>query len=275
MKPKARATDFTEEDLPANRKEVFQSCFREHFSLLVKLAVLLFVSLLPALILWMVRQLQIHAQIAALSNPDEEMKAAVFFRTNLLFGWSEVVAIVLFGIALAGITAILKRVLWDLPVFFWDDFRKGIKSNGLSFALLFFILGLLTYFLRLMNDSLLQYIAEGLLIFILCPVFFWLMLNRIYYDLSVLQRFENALLFTLKTLPVTLLLSFLTFAPVVAALQLIPLLLVAALVLAFYGSVLLLPLILVWMLYANHVFDRYINREYHPEIYRKGMRKED
>ena len=28
-----------------------------------------------------------------------------------------------------------------------------------------------------------------------------------------------------------------------------------------------------WMLYASHIFDKYINKEHYPQIYRKGMRK--
>ena len=35
----------------------------------------------------------------------------------------------------------------------------------------------------------------------------------------------------------------------------------------------IVPLTMCWMLYASHIFDKYINKEHYPQIYRKGMRK--
>ena len=116
-------------------------------------------------------------------------------------------------------------------------------------------------------------IIASIFVVIILPVTIWFLLQSIYYNLSVFASIKYAMLLYIKTLPVTLLLLVCTIVPFWLITNLISLLLVKYIVLIVLYLFYIVPLTMCWMLYASHIFDKYINKEHYPQIYRKGMRK--
>ena len=82
---------------------------------------------------------------------------------------------------------------------------------------------------------------------------------------------RNGVLHYLRSLPVTLLFVLVTVLPLFAALTFAPIVVRYPLLILFalFGIV---PLAMMWLLYASHLFDRTINRETYPGIRRRGLR---
>lgn len=81
---------------------------------------------------------------------------------------------------------------------------------------------------------------------------------------------RNGVLHYLRSLPVTLLFVLVTALPLFAALTFAPAIVRYPLLILFalFGIV---PLAMMWLLYASHLFDRTINRETYPGIRRRGL----
>ena len=106
---------------------------------------------------------------------------------------------------------------------------------------------------------------------LILPAAVWVLLQNVYYKVSISGSIRNGVLCYLRSLPATLLLLLLTALPPFLVLSFVP-------VLVRYPLLLLLavfwvvPMTMVWLLYASHLFDRTINRETYPEICRRGLR---
>lgn len=82
--------------------------------------------------------------------------------------------------------------------------------------------------------------------------------------------FTAALRLFIGSLPVTLLFVLVTVLPLFAALTFAPIVVRYPLLILFalFGIV---PLAMMWLLYASHLFDRTINRETYPGTRRRGL----
>ena len=272
-KMKCAAEDYTEADFPATRKEVFSECYREHFSLIFRLGLVCFLALIPVLITMLLRDIYIIGVVEGLAEKTDEKIAAVYYQADAVFGLFQIGANALFAALFAGVIQILRQLLWNEPVFFGDDFKKGIKSNSLRYFAVAFLLSLTNYALNMLSGSLVTYILSGVFIVMILPVSAWFSLQGIYYKSGVLESIKNAVLFYIKTLPVTILLLVCTTVPFLLA-NSITLILAKCAVIIVLALLYIVPLAMCWMLYATHVFDKFVNKENYPEIYRKGMRKE-
>ena len=92
------------------------------------------------------------------------------------------------------------------------------------------------------------------------------------YNMKFGEKIQNGVYLYIKTLPLTFLISMLVI--LFALVDLIGHLLIKNIVLILL--ILILPMfILLYMLYSCHVFDKYINAQYYPEIVGKGMYKKE
>lgn len=273
-KGKCRAQDFTEADLPNTRKDVFFDCYREHFGLVFRLGLLCLLFLVPTLVVLYFKDLYIVNGLAALQGAEKEEISAMYYAADMIFGLIQILPTALFFLLFSGVVQILRQLTWNEPIFLGDDFKDGVKGNGLRFTLTALLLSLIAYLLSLLQDSMASYVLYGIFMAVVAPIAIWYLLQTLYYRLEVGQGIRNGALFYVKTFPVTALLLICTVVPIRAVLDLIPILSVkyiVTVVLAVFGTI---PLSMAWILYACHIFDRYINREKYPSVYRKGMRPE-
>lgn len=274
-KMKCAAEDYTETDLPATRKDVFCECYRERFRLLFRIGLMCFVVLIPVIIISFMRDYYVVVTVSGLKEPTTEDIAKVYYTADMVYGLYQIAAQTLFAVLFAGVMQILRQTLWNEPVFFGDDFRRGIKSNALNCGVAALLLAASNYLLSMFSASVIKYLLYGVLLFMVLPVAIWFALHGVYYKLGAGSAIKNAVLLYVRTVPYTLVLIICTVAPFWLVMNLITLLLAKYIVFVVLALFYVVPLTMCWMLYASHIFDKYINKENYPEIYRKGMRKGD
>ena len=94
------------------------------------------------------------------------------------------------------------------------------------------------------------------------------------YNINFLHCMKNSVLLTLTTLLKTALVLCASLLPITGWF------LFGNIILELIGIMLLMSVgfaysMLVWCLYTNSIFDRYINHKSYPDYYRKGLRKEE
>ncbi len=272
-KMKSRASDYTENDFPLSRKDVFLEAYRERFSLLLRLGLLALVFAIPHLLLSFWRDYAVAATYAKATEQTAETYAKIATETSVVYGLGYLITLPLAAFLFAGILQVLRQLLWNVPVFLGDDWKQGVKENGWRLALSAFAFALLYYELNFIAGTYLEYAIRALVLLLFAPWALWLLSEHYYYELKFGESLKNAVLFYVRTVPFTLLFVFLAIIPFWACDRFLSYLgvkqLVEGVLLLFY----LVPWAMAWLLYACHVFDRYINRDYYPEYYRKGMRK--
>lgn len=271
---KSKQEDFTEDDLPQKRTQVFAYCYREHFSLLFMLGCLCLLLLLPVLIVTVMSDSYVINAVAALEEITAENIARVRYTAETMSGLIQIGTFTLFFTLLTGVIQVLRQMIWNEPVFFGDDYKTGLKSNALVFSLVAILLSGLYYFLNVITNTVLLYVSYALFYVLILPISLWVVTQSVYYKLGTFDIIKNAVIFYIKTFPVTLLAVFLTVAPFWLIDNLIPLGLIYIKYLIFVVLAIfyIVPLIIGWLLYACRIFDKSINKEHYPQAYRKGMK---
>lgn len=266
--------DFTVDDLPQTRKEVFFSRYKEHFSLLLKVGLVCLAIFIPIILVSYFKESYL---LNALENLEEQTKEnidAIFFGAELIYGIMRIFALTLFAALFSGVVQILRQTLWDEPVFFGDDYKNGFQSNAFKFGVTGFLLATVGFLINLYSASMIRYVLNGVFIAFILPVAIWFALQGIYYKQGVISSVKNAEVLYLKTVPVTVLLLLFTIVPFWLVENFITLLIVRYLVLIALALFYIVPLTMCWLLYACSVFDTLVNKQHNPEIYRKGMKPE-
>lgn len=259
------------ERLPQTRKEAFYFYYRENLGTILNLGLRCAILLVPAIITLWLKESYFDGLLQGLSEVTAEGIAAIRNSTNALFGIIENIAMILFVVFLAGTLQVIRQLLWREILVFKVDYQKGIRRNGGRFLLAALPVGMIDAFLKWSVPSTPTFLLRAIWAVILLPICAWFMLQTVYYQLRIWEGFRNAVILYIRTWPVTLLLLAITALPfyigsIVGYLQIFKYL--ALLIVAF---VFVVPMTMVWMLYANEIFDKYINQENYPEYYRKGL----
>ena len=198
---------------------------------------------------------------------------------NLLFYAGTVLLFFPILLAAFGILRVFRYLNWGEGVDFFHQFGKGMKDNLRTSwlpSLLFLLLWALSMASALLfGGALFSYAALLLFVLLLCPIYGWMVLLGNVYEGGFGPRLSNACFFFGKSIPLSLL--FLIGLAFPFALDFIPLAVSPTYLAIRYGAAVLLllfyypPLLVAILLYADSRFDAHINRESHPEIYRKGL----
>lgn len=271
-KLKCAKKDFTEADLPATRKQMFFDCYKEQFSLIFKIGLVCLLMFVPVIVVWLMRDAYLTNALNSLEEQTSENVTAIYLSANQVFGLFEFLAFTLFFALFSGVAQIVRQLCWGEPVFFRDDFKKGVKENIGSFAIVSAVVFAFRYAVNLLMTSDFYYVLIGMVLLVFAPIGIWVLLQKLYYRLRWTQIIKNAVLYFINTFPVTLLLLVCTVLPLWLVTSLVQLMVVKYLVvllLIVFGAV---PMTMCWVLYACHTFDVWLNKKSHTEIYRKGLR---
>lgn len=279
-------SDFTSEQLPSSRKEVFIDLFSNSASKLFKLSGLCVIFALPAIIWIAYMSDAIFAVAKSLDILSGAERAAALSKGYALANTMYIGLIPLlmvWGLGFAGAFRVIKKLVWGEGVLLSSDFFLGIKDNYKQFIVWFFIIGV-SLFIMVFNYNYSQSnagigtlqqvgIAISIAQFALVGLFTMFYLPQaVLYSLKFSQIAKNSFLFLIKTFPKSLCVFLLTVG-IFAALLLMPYniaKLLAIVILLIIGSI---YIVIVWTLYTHSVFDKYINKEHHKEIYEKGLWK--
>ena len=264
---------------PKNRRSVFRELLKYHKSLLFNMGLLLLCFSLPLIVVNVWSNLAM-GRIASSGLSDEAIYQAMFnalLTKNILY----LPASLFFGLGLSGVIQILHEQIWAEDIIIKADFKKGIKSNYLIVAITLIIACLLNFslqYLLFLNTALsTSYkVALGIVIalcIIFSPIIILMWSSSIIYHLPFLGHLKNSLLLAMRKsylmFPLGLLnLSFILFT-------------ILPLGYGIYVCFLVLPLVIapvlicLNLLCCDAIFDEFINKEHFPEIYRKGMQKDE
>ena len=279
-KPKVAKNDFTGDNLPHSRRDVFRDVLKNRWKDLLKVGALLLLFSLPLLVFGAVGEINAANIYAGYKNGaiSAETYASEVAASNGAFALIKIIGYIIFSLGIAGSARVLRQIIWDEPLFFSEDFRDGIKIYGGQFALAMFLYGLCAYtavFFSSAANGILYAIALGLGVFILLPAMFFWLSERTVYANRIGENIRNGFMFYVRTLFKSIGMLLLAFLPFILEY-----------VLEFFGlynfifkhsyllicMFLFLPLgIMLWLLYTYSVFDKYINAELFPEILHKGF----
>ena len=280
---KYRDSEFTENDLPLNRRVQFFDIFKNDWKTLLLLGVILLFSSIPYLTIdvihWFI-VMRLPSQLAS-NGGTPEMIVQTLKLTEILYEAILVPATLIISVPLAGSARVLKRLIHGEGVLFKDDFLQGIAMNVwqyLLIMLIYCILRFLTQFIHIYTAGIplvsdISYgITTGILHIIFVPILLFMFSQAAIYKIKFWLNLQNSYKLAFNSILVMLLFSLVIFGVYYMRYISNPVLRVGL------DSLLILlsPFYLLLLdLFTISRFDTYINKENYPEIYRKGLRPEN
>ena len=287
LEGKERSEEYARNSLPTSRWQLFFDIFKNNFSKLVKVNLLMLLFLLPTVAL-----IVVYFMIG-------EMNGTLFpFGANLSVGYpvfpnqnglSEGLTLsmgyilyaglfltsFLAALGIAGGVYVIRNMVWTEGIFVSNDFWRGIKLNykealqaSLLFVIVFSLSDLLinfTNFTLAVGEysggmkvwmTISQVISYGFIAFF-AMVAFWMIALGVNYQFKFIILFKNAVIMTVGMLPQTIFFMVVALAPFLLFLfNGTFFTTVAVTILIFFGFSYAL---LVWIDFAQWAFDQYIN----------------
>lgn len=261
--------------LPHDRKEVFLDLILHHKMKLFSLSCFTFMFFIPlAVDLFFFNYLE---SIAITNQLYEHLFSLVFYSMAIM-----IPCMILGFLGFAGAFYAMKKMVWQEDVTVAADFFQGIKEsgvraliNGLLFGIALFglVVGC-SYLIIFMKDSPIWCgvgIGALILVFILLGLVTTLNFTQdAYYKNKYLATMKNSFLFV-GLINWKLLLVFLLTTGSVIALCVFNFITITIGLLLF--AVLNSVVVAVYTLISHSAFDKYVNKEHHPEMVGKGLYK--
>lgn len=277
---KYRADDFGVNDLPLTRHQQFFDIFKNEWKTLLLMGVLLIFFSLPYLTLdvihWFIK-VNLPAQLAESGGTPEMIQSGLML-TDILYEAILVIPTILIAVPLAGLARIFKRLIHGEGVLFKNDFFDGVKMNVWQFIVIIFIYALLRFITQLVFIFIqnIPYLAEivygassGILFIVFVPILLFMFAECSLYKMNFMMNFKNSTQLAFNSILYMIIFSAIIFSVYFMRYINHPVLRIGLDVVL----ILLSPLYLLALsLFTTSRFDRYINQEHYPEIYRKGLR---
>ena len=274
MKQKVAKTDFSEQNLPHNRKEVFFDCVKLYWQKLLLLGLIMLACAVPLLTVSAVCdtvQQGLSRQLVdgVIDKVTYNGQAAWLRFAEALI---DIPCYVIVCVGLSGMVRVTRQMIWAEPLFFANDFADGIKQNWLTFCLCGFLVSLLNVYLAFAESSgggLPAYLPLGVVTIVVLPTALWMMAASSVYNIGIGKNITNSFVLYIKTPFVTWL--FVALFASVAIPGLIGFVALRCIFLAVFIVVLLPALVMLWQLVCYSYFDKFINKQAYPEIVDKGI----
>lgn len=292
MKNKRNAPkDFNFSMLPKNRREAFSFLTKMNYRQFVYLGILFLLFMFPVIITFSLKNIHLgilqNTFINEYNLAEESSKAAIedsyinaYISLSSLYLWITFIFIVPVFISLGGILRVLRQYIWFEPVFFKEDFVKGIKDNWKATLLWGTIAGLgyvlSSYALILPGlNQFIVYLPYAVLLIVILPICLLVIEQSIVYQETNLKYFTNSLILYIKHLLYILLFSLICYLPFafIYAGEIIGGFFYILFIIIFMALVIfVLPLfLLIHLLNAFRIFDISINRQNYPQLMGKGL----
>lgn len=278
---KAGKADFTPDQLPANRFELFLEMMRIRFSSLMAVNLFSVLIALPALA-WSI------ISYSALVYTTEQMiasgstAASILDPTVLLYLLGMIPCLMIYSVFNTGVVYILRNWARDQHTFTVSDYKDALKANWKQALLLGLINGLTLpivyiaycyYGTMAVSGGAFFYVPQMLVLIILA---IWWMANMLFtpmmvtYDMSFKTLVRNSLIMTVGRLPWSLLFWGCSIAIPAALILFVPYgVVIAGLIYLVFGFSLTN---FVYVSYANSCFDRFLNPRIEGAQVNMGLR---
>ena len=287
MEGKEKSEDYARSTLPTNRWQLFWDIFKGNFGKIVKvnlLTLLFFVPLLAVVIFYamlidsngIIYPFGANLGIGYPAAPMQQGLAELLSLQNsfVLYAGLMVTGFIA-AIGLAGGMYVVRNMVWTEGIFVTNDFWRGIKlnyKNALETTLLFTVALMLTGMaLQFAEFSIVAGNLTGLEIVMMriskvisylflavaTMVCFWMLALSVNYKLTLFGMIRNAFLLMLATLPQTIFFIVVAFLPFACFI-------IGGATFAMIGFILVVMFgisypLLVWLDFAQWVFDKYVN----------------
>lgn len=263
--------------LPHNRKELFFDLLKNRKMTLFAISCFTFMFFIPlAVDLFFFNFLE----SAAIAEGLDNQLFSLFFYSMLIM-----LPCMLIGfLGFAGAFYIIKKLVWQEDVSVAVDFFNGIKENwkhsiinGAIFGIILFGCVMGTSYLIIFAPMAPVWCGIGIGALILVLLFFGMVISLyftlcVYYQNTVAETFKNAFAFLGLTNWKTFLVYLFSTGAVIALCCFNMITLAIGL---FLFAILNSVVIVLYTLIAHSAFDKYINKEHHPDYVNKGLYKVD
>ena len=268
-KQSTHKSDYSKADLPKTRTEQFGRIIRDNFVLFIELGLILMVLMLPFVFAFVMRNISLTNVMndSALSATEKASNCLIL---NIIFGAIYIPCIMFLFLGLTGVLKILRRLIWDEPLFFKEDFFQGIKESFAPFLLYGFLIGLISFLcisIYYLTSGYLRYISYGLIgvsFAVVIPIILLAAYISSIYNSKIGASFSVAGNLFLRRGIFTILILLILYATYFVSI--IPIELVYIVAIIFVLIIFLFP---IWLLlsYINSIkmFDDYINVFQYPD----------
>lgn len=280
FRPKHATKEYTQSMLPQTRRQVYFDVFKMQFLKLFVCGLILLVFALPLHLTAIMKDLSETAIYAGYNAGEITAESAYssIQSMRVITSAVEIIGYVILAIGFAGVARIIKKLAWEENVYVGSDLIKGIKQNIGQYILLALLLGAIVFvckyaFYRSPSDAgnvnfWLGLIPTVLCALVLAPIAAYMSVTIAVYGIGFVKNIKYAILLYKNNFFKTLLACIVCFIPYVV--QLIP---------NFYchlfgrivSSVMIPFVMLGWFLFAYNSLDKTINKEYYPELIKKGL----
>lgn len=299
--------DYTKDDLPTTRGQLFREMLRVRLSGLTRLNLLYMLAWLPVMIVIAYHLVLIFTVLGDMANASVLLEEGSLLQADFDLQMSQnlesIKSIVLFGMLLLiptmtltgpftpGLCYVTRNWARDEHAFVFSDFKDAVKANWKQGLLTGFITGLVPvvayvcwdFYGSLASQSSALYVVPQMLTLLLAIL--WMMSLvftyplMVSYKLTYLQLVRNALLLTIGRLPQTLLFKLISLVPffIGAAVAFFTVYYVWAVVFLFLYYLLFGFAFsrFISASFTNAVFDKFINSKIEGAQVDRGLHKED
>ena len=287
MEGKEKSEEYARSTLPTNRWQLFWDIFKGNFGKMVKvnlLTFLFFVPLIAVVVFYMmlvdsngiIYPFGANLGVGYPAAPMQQGMAELLSVQNsfLLYSGLMITGFIA-AVGLSGGMYVVRNMVWTEGIFVTNDFWRGIKlnyKNALQTTLLFTVVLLFTgTMLRFAEFSIvvenltgfklvmmrISQVTSYVLLALAAMICLWTIALGVNYKMSFFGMIRNAFLLTVATLPQTIFFAVLAFLPFACFL-------IGGTTFSMIGFILLLTFgisyaLLVWLDFAQWVFDKYVN----------------
>ena len=278
--------DYTPENLPTNRWQLFWEMLRVRLSALVRLNLMYVVPWLPTMIVLMIGALSFLTSLNNMVDSGEmiavgELLGGVVAPTLLLL----VPCITITGPFTSGVCYVTRNWARDEHAFIWSDFKDAVKENWKQSLVISFITSLVPLMLyvcwnfygSMANDNAFMVVPQVLtmmigLMWCLGVTYFHPLI--VSYKLRMRDVIRNGLLLAVARLPMSIGLRLLHALPMIIGVVLMLFVSPMYCMLGLFAYYLLIGFSLsrfVTASYTNAVFDKYINAKIEGAVVNRGL----
>lgn len=262
-------SDYSKANLPKTRTEQFGRILKDNFVIFIKLGLILMVLMLPFVFAFVMKNISISNLMKDVSISEVD-RANNYKTISIIFGAIYVPCVMFLFSGLSGVLKILRRLIWDEPLFFIKDFFQGIKESCGAILLYGFLTGLVA-FLSILTLHLsegyfiyVSYVLIGITFAIVVPIILIAAYISSIYNSKISVSFSTAGNLFLRRGIFTILILLILYSTYFV--NLLPINLIYIIAIIFVLIIFLFP---VWLLlsYINtfKMLDDYINIYQYPD----------
>ena len=310
LEGKERSEEYARSTLPTNRWQLFWDIFKGNFGKIVTvnlLTILFFIPMIAVIVICVLLKNGLGESgpySANVLGPAVGPLFGVAQQTNVQISFylyaGILISSLIASVGLSGGMYVIRNMVWTEGIFVANDFWRGVKlnyKNALQTALFFCLILLSTMMtihlaewqieierfnlaesgggkwnFMIVMFRISQFTSGGFL-FLAAIMSLWMIALGVNYQMKFFVLFRNAFLMSVGTLPQTIFFGAIALAPfLLCFINISMIIIVACLLILVFG---LSYALLVWLDFAQWVFDKYLNPKIEGAKVGRGIYKKD